>query len=126
MSRWLVSELGPDVPLHFSAFHPDNRMLDVPPTPRGTLARAREIAREEGLRYVYTGNVHDTAGDTTFCPNCERALIVRDWYRLLRFDLDVTDGRGFCPQCGTAVPGHFDPVPGRFGARRIPIRIGRG
>ncbi|WP_040158871.1 AmmeMemoRadiSam system radical SAM enzyme [Nigerium massiliense] len=125
MTSWIVAELGPDVPLHFSAFHPDHRMRDVPPTPPATLTRARQIALDAGVRYAYTGNVHDVAGDTTFCPGCHRALIVRDWYALKGFHLDVAGEAGSCPSCGAAVAGRFDPKPGRFGPRRLPIRLGR-
>jgi len=77
MSQWILRELGPEVPLHFSAFHPDWKMQDVPPTPASTLSRARDIALKAGLHYVYTGNVHDTTGGTTACPACHEALIVR-------------------------------------------------
>ena len=122
MTRWISGELGPDVPLHFSAFHPDHRMLDVLPTPPATLTRARGIALEQGLRYVYTGNVHDRAGGTTSCPACGTALIVRDWYNLLAYRLTAD---GCCPDCGTAIPGRWDVRPGSFGARRIPVRIAR-
>ncbi len=122
-ASWMVRELGPDVPLHFSAFHPDHRMRHVPRTPASTLMRAREIALAAGLRYVYTGNVHDRRGGTTFCPGCARPLIERDWYALLRFDLDVTDGRGRCPHCATEIAGVFETEPGDFGPRRIPIRL---
>lgn len=120
LARWVVRELGTDVPLHFSAFHPDHRMLDVPGTPLSTLVRARDVAREEGVRYVYTGNVHHRQGDVTSCHACDRELIVRDWYAIQEFDL-TPDGR--CPGCGTAVPGRFEVAPGDFGPRRIPIRI---
>jgi len=118
LSEWMVSHLGPQVPLHFSAFHPDFKMLDVPPTPAATLTRARRQALEAGLRYVYVGNVHDVAGDTTSCHVCRRPLIVRDWYELLEYDL-TPDGR--CPGCDTPVAGHFDPKPGDFGRRRVPV-----
>ena len=121
MSRWIVSELGPDVPLHFSAFHPDFRMRDVPPTPPETLSRARHIAQAAGLHHVYTGNVHDTDGDTTYCPDCKAPLIVRDWYRIL--DYRLTDD-GHCPDCHTAIAGRFGHYQGDFGQRRIPVRIG--
>ena len=127
MADWIVANLGPDVPHHFSAFHPDNRMRDVPPTPPATLHRAREIAVAAGERHVYTGNVHDKDGDTTFCPGCDAPLIVRDWYRMVDYQL-VADaaGRGICPQCGTTVPGLYDAAgPGTFGARRVPVRITR-
>ena len=121
MSRWVVRELGRDVPLHFTAFHPDFRMRDIPATPPETLARARHIARAEGVHHVYTGNVHDTDGGTTFCPACNAALVVRDWYRILEYRL--TDD-GECPDCGTAIAGRFGHYTGDFGERRIPVRIG--
>lgn len=125
MADWIVANLGPDVPHHFSAFHPDNRMRDVPPTPPTTLRRARDIARDAGERHVYTGNVHDKDGDTTFCPGCDAPVIVRDWYRMVDYQLLAdASGRGSCPQCGTTVPGLYDAAgPGDFGPRRIPIRI---
>jgi len=100
MSRWIVDELGPDVPLHFSAFHPDWKMLELPPTPPETLGRARNIAMETGLHYVYTGNVHDTSGGTTHCPSCSASLIVRDWYQILNFH--VSDA-GTCTTCNTQI-----------------------
>lgn len=119
---WILSELGPDVPLHFSAFHPDFRMRDVPPTPAATLERARRIALDVGLHFVYTGNVHDPQGERTYCPACGRILVERDWYTLLRYDI-TPEGR--CPGCGAAVPGRFAAHPGAFGARSIPVAIGR-
>ncbi|MDD2925396.1 AmmeMemoRadiSam system radical SAM enzyme [Rhodoferax sp.] len=121
MCRWLVKELGPDVPLHFSAFHPDHKMLDVAATPKATLVRARQIAIKEGLHYVYVGNVHDSEGDTTFCPHCQATLIERDWYNILQYDLTP---QGCCPHCGGAIAGHFAGEVGHFGCRRIPINIG--
>lgn len=120
MADWIASGLGPDVPLHFTAFHPDHHMRDVPPTPPATLRRARQLSLDAGLRYVYTGNTHDIDGDTTWCPGCRRALVVRDWYRILDYRL-TPDGR--CPGCGLAVPGRFDATAGDFGPRRIPVRI---
>ena len=120
MTRWYARELGPEVPLHFTAFHPDFKMLDRPPTPPATLTRAREIGLRNGLHYVYTGNVHDEAGGTTSCPDCRTPLIGRDWYHLTRWKL--ADGR--CPGCGAAVPGVFERGPGRWGARRLPVRMG--
>lgn len=120
MSRWLVDHLGRDVPLHFTAFHPDWRMTEVPPTPPATLRRAREIARAQGLRHVYTGNVHDTEGGSTFCAGCGEALIVRDWHDIRRYALDAT---GACPHCGTMLPGRFGASAGPGGGRRRRIRI---
>ena len=121
LCRWVVRELGQDVPLHFTAFHPDFRMRDIPATPPETLARARHIARAEGVHHVYTGNVHDTDGGTTFCPACNAALVVRDWYRILEYRL-TDDGQ--CPDCGAAIAGRFGHYTGDFGERRIPVRIG--
>jgi len=109
-----------DVPLHFSAFHPDHKMPDIPATPPAKLVRAREIALKHGLRYVYTGNVHNKEGDTTFCPECHCVLIERDWYQLNQYRLSED---GHCPDCGTALAGRFDKNAGNFGARRIPIAI---
>ncbi|MES0370704.1 MAG: AmmeMemoRadiSam system radical SAM enzyme [Mariprofundaceae bacterium] len=120
LSRWIMAELGPNVPLHFSAFHPDWKMRDVPATPPDTLTRARNIAMEAGLHYVYTGNVHDTSGGTTHCPSCNEPLIVRDWYEILAFNL-TDDGR--CKKCDTAIAGRFDHYEGAYGNRRMPIRI---
>ena len=120
LTRWVVDHLGPDVPVHFSAFHPDWRMLDRPPTPHATLSRAREIARRNGLHYAYTGNVHDQEGDTTWCQACGAGVIVRDWHRLLEWHL--TEG-GRCLRCGVACPGVFEREPGRWGARRQPVAL---
>ncbi|MBM6700370.1 AmmeMemoRadiSam system radical SAM enzyme [Bifidobacterium pullorum subsp. saeculare] len=106
---WIREHCGPDVPLHFSAFHPDWKMRDVPPTPLGTLVKARRIAMEEGLRYVYTGNVHHREGDATVCPGCGEVLIQRDWYRIEsdRIVVDPATGEGRCPACGTAIAGRW-------------------
>ena len=117
---WLVRHLGADVPLHFTAFHPDWKMGDVPATPPATLTRAREIALTAGLRYVYTGNVHDRAGGATLCPGCGEALVVRDWYRIER--CRVTPD-GHCPQCGASIAGQYEKFRGSFGRRRIPVRL---
>ena len=121
LSQWMARELGSDVPLHFSAFHPAHRMLNVPPTPPETLVRARKIAMSASLDYVYLGNVHDAAGDTTFCPDCDQPVIVRDWYDIRSHALSQG---GFCTECGTAIAGRFDTAVGNFGRRRVPITIG--
>jgi len=120
LAEWILKELGPDVPLHFSAFHPDYKLLDLPATPASTLTRARKIAMETGLHYVYTGNVHDRTGGTTFCPSCKTALIERDWYEIPAYRL--TDD-GHCPQCGTAIAGRFQKFEAPFGGRRIPVAM---
>jgi pyruvate formate lyase activating enzyme len=122
MSQWILRELGPEVPLHFSAFHPDWKMTDVPPTPAATLTRARDIALQAGLHYVYTGNVHDPAGGTTACPACHTPLIVRDWYRIDDYRLTPD---GHCPQCGSTIAGRFGAFSHPFGNRRIPISLQR-
>jgi pyruvate formate lyase activating enzyme len=120
MTAWVVAELGPDVPLHFTAFHPDYRMRDVPPTPPATLARARRIALAAGVRYAYTGNVHDAVGGSTYCHGCGTPVIERDWYVLGAYRL-TADGR--CERCGTPCAGRFGAEPGAWGARRLPVRL---
>jgi len=120
LTAWVAEELGPDVPLHFTAFHPDFRMLDRPPTPPQTLRRARRIALESGLRYVYVGNVHDEEADSTYCHACGAVLIGRDWYELTGWGLDA---RGCCRACGSPCPGVFEAEPGNWGARRLPLRL---
>jgi pyruvate formate lyase activating enzyme len=120
LSRWVMEHLGSDVPLHFTAFHPDWKMLDTPPTPPATLRQARRIACEIGLRYVFTGNIHDPAGQSTYCHRCNELLIGRDWYDLTAWNLDA-DGR--CRQCGTACAGVFQDRPGNWGRRRQMVRV---
>jgi len=120
LSRWILSALGPDVPLHFSAFHPDFKMLDVAPTPPATLRAARAAALDIGLHFVYTGNVHDPKGETTMCHVCGAALIERDWYAILAYRI-TKEGR--CPACGTSVPGRFAGAVGDWGRRSLPIHI---
>lgn len=116
---WFAENLGPDVPWHFTAFHPDYKMLDKPQTPTATLARARSLARRKGLRYVYMGNVHDLEGGSTWCPGCGQRLIVRDGYELEEWKLEWNR----CSYCGFEIAGHFDAEPGRWGNRRIPVRL---
>ncbi|MBS1186180.1 MAG: Radical [Burkholderiaceae bacterium] len=123
LSEWIRTELGPDVPLHFSAFRPDYRMADVPPTPTATLVRARNIAQQAGLHYVYTGNVRHQDGDTTFCPQCHAPLIVRDWFQINRYRLAP---EGKCPDCGAQLAGRYDDKPDEFGRKRIPVAINAG
>jgi pyruvate formate lyase activating enzyme len=118
--RWIRDHLGLEVPLHFTAFHPDWKMTGIPRTPAQTLARAREIARLAGLRYVYTGNVHDEEGGSTYCPSCERPVIVRDWYEIRAYRLTEA---GACAHCGAQLHGRFQGLGKPFGSRRIPVRI---
>jgi pyruvate formate lyase activating enzyme len=121
LSRWVVEQLGPDTPVHFTAFHPDFRMLDKPITPPATVAMARRIAMAEGLRYAYVGNVHDLGRQSTVCHACGERLIERDWHTLGRWGLNA---RGGCASCGTPVAGVFEPKPGAWGAKRLPVRLG--
>ncbi|MEJ2575921.1 MAG: AmmeMemoRadiSam system radical SAM enzyme [Gammaproteobacteria bacterium] len=120
MARWVVEQLGPDVPLHFSAFHPDYKMVDVPPTPAETLSRARTIALRNGVHFAYTGNVVDREGGSTYCPDCGKLLIERDWYRLGAWGL-TADGR--CGDCARLIPGVFEARPGHWGSKRLPVRL---
>ena len=120
MTEWIVDELGSDVPLHFSAFHPDWKMRDKSRTSLETLQRARSIAIMNGINYVYTGNVHDQEGDTTFCHQCGEELIVRDWYELKKWNLT---GVGTCPKCNTICAGNFESNPGNWGAKRLPVQL---
>ena len=120
LCRWVIDHLGSDVPLHFTAFHPDWKMQDTPPTPAATLRMARRIGQEHGLRYVYTGNIHDPAGQSTYCHACGDALVQRDWYNL--GDWNLTAG-GRCRSCGSACAGVFEGAPGRWGRRRAPVSI---
>ncbi len=120
MTGWVVEHLGPDVPMHFTAFHPDWKMRSIPRTPAETLSRARRIARANGVHYAYTGNVHDSDGGSTWCPSCSELLVERDWFKLGQYNID-TSGR--CRHCGTDIPGRFGGAPGQFGPKRIPVRI---
>jgi len=121
--RWIAQNLGRDVPLHFTAFHPDWKMRDVPATPAATLTRARDTALRAGLNYVYTGNVHDEAGGTTVCPACGEAVIVRDWYEIRAYHLS---DEGACAFCGHPLAGRYGKFGKPFGARRIPVRLALG
>ena len=120
-TQWIAEHLGSDVPLHFTAFHPDYKMTDRPPTPPATLTRARNIAVKNGLRYCYTGNIYDTQGGSTYCPGCGARVIEREWYELGEWRLTAD---GHCRDCGTAIPGVFAGGPGGWGRKRMPVRIG--
>lgn len=116
---WIVKNLGPEVPLHFTAFHPDFKMMDHRPTPPETLTRARKQALSTGIHYVYTGNVHDQKGGSTYCPSCHKILIERDWYVLGKYH--IVGGR--CSFCNTLIAGHFEEKAGHWGAKRQPISL---
>jgi pyruvate formate lyase activating enzyme len=120
MTQWVVGELGHEVPMHFTAFHPAFRLLDRPPTPPETLTRARRIALENGVRYAYTGNVHDPHGSSTYCHACGQLLIGRSGYTITSWNL--TEGAG-CPKCGARLAGVFEASPGTWGNRRLPVRL---
>jgi pyruvate formate lyase activating enzyme len=114
---WMAENLGPEVPLHFTAFHPDFKMTDVPHTPPATLIRARQQALAHGLAHVYTGNVHDVAGQSTYCAGCGALLIERDWYRIGDYRLV----NGACPSCGHRLAGRFAAKKGGWGPRRLRV-----
>ena len=120
MTQWVVEKLGPDVPMHFTAFHPDWKMMDKPHTPTSTLLQARRIAIKNGVRYAYVGNVHDKTAESTYCHHCGELLIGRDWYELSDWNLDA---KGNCRFCGTACAGLFNPEPGDWGAKRHAVRF---
>jgi pyruvate formate lyase activating enzyme len=120
LSRWVLEHLGPDVPLHFTAFHPDWKMVESPPTPASTLRLARQIAREAGLRHVYTGNTYDPEGQSTYCHACRAVLVARDWYQLTRWNLTAD---GHCGSCGMPCPGVFEGSPGLWGRQRRRIVV---
>lgn len=120
LCAWILEHLGPDTPLHFTAFHPDWKLRDRPPTPPATLTRARAIARRAGIRYAYTGNVRDPEGDSTWCHGCGALLIERDRYRLGAWGLTPA---GRCTACGAPCAGRFEAAPGAWGTRRLPVEI---
>ncbi|MCK5014495.1 MAG: AmmeMemoRadiSam system radical SAM enzyme [Candidatus Omnitrophica bacterium] len=120
MCEWIVQQLGADVPLHFSAFHPDFRMLEVPPTQPSSLTHARDIAIAKGIKYVYTGNVRDSKGGSTYCGQCGQLLIERDWYELGEYNLK---NKNQCSKCEAVCAGEFDDRPGVWGSKRLPVRI---
>jgi pyruvate formate lyase activating enzyme len=120
LTHWVVTHLGPDVPLHFTAFHPDWKMLDKPPTPPATLMRARRIAMQNGMRYVYTGNIRDVEGSSTFCHGCGKKIIGRDWYTIT--DWHLTTGSR-CQFCGTVCAGVFAGDAGSWGRKRLPVSL---
>jgi pyruvate formate lyase activating enzyme len=120
LTRWVGGELGFDVPIHFTAFHPDFRLLDHPRTPAETLTRARRIALDNGIRYPYTGNVHDPQGSGTYCHACGQLLIARAGYEIVLWNVTANTG---CPKCGTPLSGVVESRPGNWGNRRLPVRL---
>ena len=124
MSKWIVKNLGSEVPIHFTAFHPDYKMLEKSRTPPSTLLMARKIALHEGIKYVYTGNIHHKQTASTWCHNCGELVIGRDWHQLLGWHIKVRgDGVASCKSCGEHIPGVFEKKPGNWGRKRVPIRI---
>lgn len=116
MCEWIIDILGPDVPLHFTAFHPDYKLNNLPPTSPSTLEKARNLARDIGLNYVYVGNVHSDSANT-YCPSCNHLLVRRSWHAILEYHLK----ENCCPECGQKIPGHFSgkPVQERRGIRTL-------
>lgn len=124
LTQWVVENLGPDVPVHFTAFHPDWKMRDKHRTPPATLLKARSIALKNGIRYAYTGNIHDKATQSTYCHNCGKLLIGRDWHQLSDWNLDFSGNHnGDCKGCGAPLPGVFEAEPGDWGRKRTPLRF---
>ncbi len=123
MTGWVVEHLGPDVPMHFTAFHPDWKMLEKPATPTATLRRARDIALRNGVHFAYTGNVHDYRGSSTWCPDCGRLLVGRDWYELHDWNLAVDPVGATCRHCQATIPGLFETHPGHWGPRRQSVHV---
>lgn len=121
MCDWILKHVGDSVPVHFTAFHPDFRMLDRSNTPPEILIQAREIALQTGLKYVYVGNVNDAARQSTYCPGCGKLVIERNWYELGEYALD----RNKCRHCGTVVAGVFATRPGHWGRKRQPVDMRR-
>jgi pyruvate formate lyase activating enzyme len=124
MTQWIIENLGSDVPIHFTAFHPDWKMQDKPRTPPETLFKAYNIARKNGIQYVYTGNIHDERTGSTYCNKCSGKLIGRDWYELTTWNISIEENyRGNCATCGEAVAGIFENTPGTWGRKRQSVRI---
>jgi pyruvate formate lyase activating enzyme len=121
MCDWLLTKVGDSVPLHFTAFHPDFRLQDIPATPAATLTRARDQAKAAGLKYVYTGNVNDKSGQSTYCPQCNGCLVERNWYTLGQYHIKD----GCCEHCGHRIAGVYENKPGKWGARRVPVYFAR-
>lgn len=121
MCEWILKSVGPDVPVHFSAFHPDFRMTDKNRTSHETLLKAKDIAENQGIRFAYVGNVHDVKNQSTWCPKCGGLLIERDWHQLGKYSLNGN----LCGRCQTRIPGHFDQQPGTWGRKRLPLQISR-
>lgn len=119
MTKWFFDHLGPDTPLHFSAFHPDFKLNDVGRTPVQTVIHARETAMKNGLKFVYTGNIVDDIGSATYCPSCNEALIMRNGYSISNFKLV----NGKCPHCQTKISGHFEDKEEHWGNRRKVVEI---
>ena len=119
LCQWVLANLGDEVPLHFSAFHPAFKVTDTPATPPDTLIRARQQAVDAGVKFAYVGNVHDRTNESTYCPSCGQLLIERDWYELGTYELDGNQ----CGNCRTTIPGVFDRGRGDWGRRRQPVRV---
>lgn len=120
MTGWVVENLGADVPMHFSAFHPAWKMTDVHQTPSKTLLQARDIAINNGVRYAYTGNMHDKSSQSTYCHHCGDLLIGRDWYQLSDW---LLDDKGACKKCAQPLAGVFETEPGDWGPHQQPVSM---
>ncbi len=124
MTQWIMENLGPDVPVHFTAFHPDWKMMDKPRTPPETLLRARDIALKNGLHYVYSGNIHHKPTQSTYCPTCGELVIGRDWHELSDWNMQFGGNHiADCKACGTTIAGVFEERPGDWGRKRRPVQF---
>lgn len=103
-ARWVVETLGPDIPCHFTRFYPHYKMLDLPPTPMKRLNMAYNLAKEEGINYVYLGNIPHNEKENTYCHNCGKLLIERWGFNVVKYV--IKDGK--CPYCGSVIPGVFN------------------
>jgi len=117
MTKWIAKHLGPDIPLHFTAFHPDYKMMDIPKTEATSLLEAYNIAKQNGLHYVYTGNIYDSKTGSTYCPSCKKCIIERNWYELGNYHIT----NGCCKFCNTKIAGKFSDKAGEWGRKRIAV-----
>jgi AmmeMemoRadiSam system radical SAM enzyme len=122
MCDWILTNLGDEVPVHFTAFHPDFKLTNRPPTPPATLVRAREQAVKAGIKFPYIGNVNDVKRQSTYCPDCRQLLIARDWYELGAYNIKD----GCCSKCRRVIAGVFEQRKGNWGRKRLPVTIEKG
>jgi pyruvate formate lyase activating enzyme len=101
LANWISGEIGPDVPIHFTRFHPEYKLLNLPPTPISTLEHAREIAMSKGIHYAFVGNVPGHESNSTYCPKCKKVVVKRTGM----FTTEIHLNNGKCEYCGHTIPG---------------------